>query len=71
MKPKLVVVIECSVILLLTLFTSESNGTINYETDTKPKKNSQNTEPQSINISQPDHLFYFVQVSVYKTIKFV
>lgn len=60
MKPKIVVITKCSVILLITLFTSQYNGT--SEADIQPKKQSQNNEPQTID-SQPDHLFYFVQVS--------
>ena len=61
MKPKLVIA-ECNVILLIALFTSQSNGAINYETDTQPKIDTLNTKPQSKN-NQSDHLFYFVQVS--------
>lgn len=63
MKSKLVV-IECGVILLLALLTTQSNGNINYETDTQPKNESPKTKRYSLN-NQPDHLFHFVQVSIW------
>lgn len=66
MNPKLVV-IEFSVILLLALFICQSNGNVNYETDSQPKIESSKTKRYSIN-NQPNHLFHFVQVSTSITI---
>lgn len=62
MKPKLIA-IKLSVILVITLLASQSNGNIHYyETHTQTVDDSPKTKRYSMN-NQPDHLFFFVQVS--------
>lgn len=63
MKPKLVLIARSSFILLIALLTSQSNGKINYEIDTLTKNDSPKIKRQFMN-NQPEHLFFFVQVSI-------
>lgn len=67
MKLKVVLIARSSFFLLIALLTSQSNGKINYEIDKLTKNGSPKIKRQFMN-NQPDHLFYFVQVSIRMTI---
>lgn len=62
MKSKLVILIAFIGVLFIILYLTRSNSNVTDTNGPNPKTDTYNAKSQHMN-DQPDHLFYFVQVS--------